>query len=123
MSYDLFKDSPPHTISRVSDPETSKEAGAKTLSGKARKRVYDAVEVSGEHGLTLKEFASANNVQMSSFSSRPSELEKMNYINYRGDKRDGSRIMRTMKHKKGYSLCGCGMVKLKFFNYECQACK
>ena len=120
---DLFTDSPPHTLVRVSDPDTSKAAGATTPSGKSRKRVYDAVEASGEHGITLKEFSAKENVQMSSFSSRPSELEKMQYIHYRGDKRDGSRIMITMKHKTGYSLCECGMVLLEHYDNVCQVCK
>ena len=57
---DLCRDSPPHTIVRSGDPETSKAAGAKTLSGKARKRVYEAVVAAGERGLTLKEYAKAN---------------------------------------------------------------
>ena len=125
MTYDLFKDSPAHTLSRVSDPATSKAAGAKTPSGKQRKRMFDAVEGSGERGLTIKEFAHANNVQMSSFSSRPNELFKMGYIFYRSDKRDGCRVMRSVKYRKeenkqDLKFCPkCGLRFLKFYEGKC----
>jgi len=35
----------------------------------------------------------------SSITSRPNELEKLELIFYAGDKRDGSRIIRHIKHK------------------------
>ena len=124
MTEDLFANSSPHTIVRKGDAETSHKAAHAVKSGKMREYVYELIKSSGERGTTIKEMVKANpEIQASSITSRPNELEKSALIHYRGDKRDGSRIMRIMKYKTGYRLCGGGLVKLKVFNYGCQVCK
>ena len=115
--------SPPHTIARRTDPQTSYDAAAKAPTGKMRQFVFDLIEQSGPDGTTIKEMVAANpDIPTSSITSRPNELEKQGLVHYRGDKRDGARIIRVAAHDRGYRLCGCGMALSSFYGFKCQYC-
>jgi|TARA_R110000744_G_C19284976_1_gene554007 hypothetical protein len=95
----IYKDTEPHKLHRKNDPDTSVAAASTVLSGSDRKAVHGEIESSGEGGITLKEICLKYNWQMSSKSSRCSELEKSGAIFYRGDKRGRCRVMRLSKYK------------------------
>ena len=122
MSYDLFADSEPSTIARKSDPETSKLAAAIAPTGKTREFILKEVTNAGKNGVTLKEICHTHSLQMSSYSSRPSELEKESAIFYDGTRRDGARVMKAKSFDRGTRHHSCGMVLLEFYNYKCHRC-
>jgi len=119
---DLFDDTEPNKLSRTSDPETSKEAAQIAPTGKMRTFVYDLIIKSGAGGITIKEMTRAYpDIQSSSITSRPNELEKDELIFYLGDRRDGSRIIRSKDHDTGWRCCHkCGGVLLSFYDNKCQ---
>ena len=97
---DLFKDTEPHKLYRKNDPFTSKEAAYSVPSGKMRKFVFAQIEEAGEKGITIKEMVFNNpHIPTSSITSRPIELEKLELIFYRGDKRNSARVIRHIKYK------------------------
>ena len=103
---DLFDDTPPHKLSRTSDPQTSKDAATAAPTGKMRKFVFDLINSSGKEGITIKEMTQAHpHIQSSSITSRPNELEKAGHVFYRGDKRDGGRVIRSSKYDTGTREC------------------
>ena len=115
---DLFDDIEPKKIVRATDPLSSKIAAQITPSGKSRTFIYDEVIKAGSRGVTLKEICSQNDLQMSSYSSRASELERLKLVHYQGDRRDGSRVMRSSKSE--IKLCGkCSGVLLSFYEFKC----
>jgi hypothetical protein len=122
---DLFDDTPPHEIARTADPQTSKDAAQIAPTGRMRTFVLDMIKEAGKKGITIKEMTRANpDVQSSSITSRPNELEKMGLVFILGDKRDGSRIIRDKKWDNGFRVCGkCSGVLQEFYNHECQSPK
>lgn len=93
-------DTEPHKLHRNNDPLTSVEAAYTAPSGKMKKFVLDLIEEAGERGITIKEMVFNNqNLPTSSITSRPNELEKLNLIFYKGDKRDNARVIRHIKYK------------------------
>ena len=108
--------SPPHTIARRTDPQTSYDAAAKAPTGKMRQFVFDLIEQSGPDGTTIKEMVAANpDIQASSITSRPNELEKQGLVHYRGDKRDGARMPR-MTEAIGYVAAGWFCLRFMVLN-------
>lgn len=90
-------------LARNTDPETSKEAAARVSLRitKMRKFVLDMIKQAGSEGITGKEMTKTHKeLSTSSISSRPNELEKMGLVFYKGDKRDGSRVIRDIKYKQ-----------------------
>ena len=121
---DLFDDTPPHKLSRTSDPQTSKDAAKTVSSGNDRAEMLEAIQQAGTKGLTLKEYCTKRGYQMSSKSSRCSELEESGYIFYQGDRCDRSRIIRAVEHDTGRRECGkCGGSLLSFYEMKCQSPK
>ena len=95
---DLFRDTPPFRIARTDDPQTSKDAAAIAPTGKMRNLVYDLIVAAGKNGTTIKEMVKANpDIQASSITSRPNELEKQGLVGYQGDRRNGSRVIRAIE--------------------------
>ena len=121
---DLF-DTPPYKIARTTDPETSKEAAKIAPTGALRQFVLAEVVKAGKNGVTAKELCKENpDKSHSGITSRPNELEKAGLVFYRGDKRDGARIIRAAEHDSGYRLCGkCSGTLLKIYDGVCQSPK
>lgn len=91
-----------HKLARNEDPQTSKDAAAKVSLKitKMRQFVLDLIKQAGAAGITGKEMTRAHlDLSNSSISSRPNELEKMGLVFYKGDKRDGSRVIRAIEYK------------------------
>lgn len=123
---DLFTDDPIHTLHRKDAPDTSIEAAKSISSGELKALVFQAVQGSGEIGITTKEIrAMCPDAPYSSITARPASLEEEGKIYYLGDKRDGCRVMRekTATSPK-YTICSkCKRVLMEFYNKECQVCK
>ena len=101
INFDLFKDTEPYKLHRKNDPFTSKEAAYSVPSGKMRQLVFTLIEESGERGITAKEIMRKHpSIKYSSITARPTELEKLGLIFYKGDKRDSARVIRHMKYKR-----------------------
>lgn len=122
---DLFDDTPPHKLSRTSDPQTSKDAAKTAPTGKMREFVLNLVVLAGKSGITPKEMTRANtHIQASSITSRPNELEKTGHVFYQGDRRDGNRVIRSSEYDTGRRECGkCGGSLLSFYEMKCQSPK
>lgn len=118
---DLFDQA--HAKHRVNDPETSKVAANKVNPTKGQQFLLEELAVQGEKGATIKEICTKHNLQMSSYSSRASELENRKDIFYRGDCRKGARIMRLAKFDTGRRICRCGLVLCKIDKGVCPECK
>jgi|TARA_R110002110_G_scaffold206834_1_gene419032 hypothetical protein len=100
INLNLFEDTEPHKLHRKNDPLTSIESAYAVPSGKMRQLVLDQILEAGEKGITIKEMVFNNqNIPTSSITSRPNELEKLNLIFYRGDKRNHARVIRHIKYK------------------------
>ena len=99
---DLFENIEPHKLHRKNDPQTSKEAAYTMNISKARGFVLNLIEEAGNKGTTTREMTRKFPEKSdSSITSRPNELEKLNLIFYKGDKREGSRVIRHIKYKTG----------------------
>jgi len=122
---DLFDDTPAHKLARTTDPQTSKDAATAAPTGKMRKFVFDLINSSGKEGITIKEMTQAHpHIQSSSITSRPNELEKAGHVFYRGDKRDGGRVIRSSDYDTGTRECSkCSGVLLSFYKMKCQSPK
>ena len=97
----LFNDLSPHKLHRKNDPQTSKEAAYSIPLAKTRAFVFDLITEAGGVGVTVKEMKSAYpNMGYSTISSRPSELERLGLIFYKGDKRDHARVIRHIKYRR-----------------------
>jgi len=97
----IFDDVSPHKLHRKDDPETSKEAAHTTPLSKRRAFVLNLIEEAGARGVTIREMTKRfPEMPSSSITSRPNELEKLGFIFYAGDKRDGSRVIRHIDYKK-----------------------
>ena len=122
---DLFDDTPAHKLARTTDPQTSKDAATAAPTGKMRKFVLDLIILAGKNGTTNKEMTRANaHIQASSITSRPNELEKAGHVFYRGDKRDGCRVIRSSEYDTGTRECSkCSGVLLSFYKMKCQSPK
>tara|TARA_R110000851_G_scaffold6391_1_gene26029 strand:- start:39 stop:401 length:363 start_codon:yes stop_codon:yes gene_type:complete len=93
-----------HKLARRDDAQTSKDAAQKVSLKitKMRQFVLDLINQAGADGITGKEMTRSHlELSTSSISSRPNELEKMGLVFYKGDKRDGSRVIRAIEYKKG----------------------
>ena len=102
----LFDNLEPHKLHRKNDPQTSREAAYSVSHslGKTRSFVLGLIEEAGNKGITVKEMKKEYpDMGYSTISSRPSELERLNFIFYKGDKRDGSRVIRHIKYKENIS--------------------
>ena len=102
----LFENIEPHKLHRKNDPQTSREAAYSVSHslGKTRSFVLGLIEEAGNKGITVKEMKKEYpDMGYSTISSRPSELERLNFIFYKGDKRDGSRVIRHIKYKENIS--------------------
>tara|TARA_X000001382_G_scaffold104984_1_gene80141 strand:- start:37 stop:381 length:345 start_codon:yes stop_codon:yes gene_type:complete len=98
----MFDNISPYKLHRKNDPETSKEAAYSMPLSKRRAFVFNLIEKAGFKGTTIREMTKQfPDMPSSSITSRPNELEKLNLIFYAGDKRDGSRVIRHIKYKKG----------------------
>ena len=97
----IFDDISPHKLHRKDDPETSKEAARTAPLSKRRAFVLNLIEEAGARGVTIREMTKRfPKMPSSSITSRPNELEKLGFIFYAGDKRDGSRVIRHIDYKK-----------------------
>ena len=99
---DLFENIEPHKLHRKNDPQTSREAAYSVSHslGKTRSFVLGLIEEADNKGITVKEMKKEYpDMGYSTISSRPSELERLNFIFYKGDKRDGARVIRHIKYK------------------------
>ena len=97
----IFDDVSPHKLHRKNDPETSKEAARTAPLSKRRAFVLNLIEEAGVRGVTIREMTKRfPEMPSSSITSRPNELEKLGFIFYAGDKRDGSRVIRHIDYKK-----------------------
>jgi hypothetical protein len=121
---DMFAPDDPHKLARTDAPATSKASANKVDTAKLKELVFEQVKAQGENGLTAKELVAANpDHHYSSLTARPASLEQEGRIFYLGDKRDGSRIMRSVECDRGFRVCGkCQGVLTEFYNYECQRC-
>ena len=91
----------PHKLHRKTDPKTSKEAAYSINLSKSRTFVLNLIEEAGAKGITIREMTKRfPEMPSSSITSRPNELEKLGFVFYAGDKRDGSRIIRHIDYKK-----------------------
>jgi hypothetical protein len=102
----LFENIEPHKLHRKNDPQTSREAAYSVSHslGKTRSFVLGLIEEAGNKGITVKEMKKEYpDMGYSTISSRPSELERLNFIFYKGDKRDGSRVIRHIKYQENIS--------------------
>ena len=93
-----------YRLARKDSPQTSKDAAQKVSLKitKMRQFVLDLINQAGADGITGKEMTRAHlELSNSSISSRPNELEKMGLVFYKGDKRDGSRVIRAIEYKEG----------------------
>jgi hypothetical protein len=102
----LFDNIEPHKLYRKNDPETSRQAAYSVSHslGKTRSFVLGLIEEAGNKGITVKEMNKEYpDISFSTISSRPIELERLNLIFYKGDKRDGARVIRHVKHSTEYS--------------------
>lgn len=92
-----------YQLVRKDAPQTSKDAAEKvalTLN-KMRVLVLQLVKDAGSDGITSKEIAEQNlHLSNSTCTARPSELERMGLIFYKGDKRDGARVIRAIEYKE-----------------------
>lgn len=101
INLDMFENKETYKLHRKNDPETSKQAARSVNLSKAKAFVFDLIKKSGKNGITIKEMLADNlHLSTSTISSRPNELEKLNLIFYKGDKRDGSRVIRLIKYKE-----------------------
>ena len=97
----IFDDVSPHKLHRKNDPETSKQAARTAPLSKRRAFVLNLIEEAGARGVTIREMTKRfPEMPSSSITSRPNELEKLGFIFYAGDKRDGSRVIRHIDYKK-----------------------
>ena len=97
----IFDNISPHKLHRKDDPETSKEAARTAPLSKRRAFVLNLIEEAGARGVTIREMTKRfPEMPSSSITSRPNELEKLGFIFYAGDKRDGSRVIRHIDYKK-----------------------
>jgi Holliday junction resolvase-like predicted endonuclease len=97
----MFDDKERYKLHRKNAPSTSKDAAYSVPLAKTRAFVLGLIEEAGEKGITVKEMEkNYPNMGRSTISCRPSELERLNFIFYKGDKRDNSRIIRHIKYKK-----------------------
>ena len=97
----IFDDVSPHKLHRKNDPETSKEAARTAPLSKRRAFVLNLIEEAGVRGVTIREMTKRfPEMPSSSITSRPNELEKLGFVFYAGDKRDGSRVIRHIDYKK-----------------------
>jgi len=97
----LFDNIEPHKLYRKNDPKTSKEAAYSVSHslGKTRSFVLGLVEEAGNKGITVKEMNKESpDVCYTALSPRPVELERLNLIFYKGDRRDGARVIRHIKY-------------------------
>ena len=97
----LFDNIKPHKLYRKNDPKTSKEAAylVSHSLGKTRSFVLGLIKEAGNKGVTVKEMKKEYpDMGYSTISSRPSELERLNLIFYKGDKRNGARVIRHVKY-------------------------
>ena len=114
---DLFTPKQKH---RKEDPETSKEAAYRVDLNNGQNFILKAVAATEQTGATLKEICVLHNLQQPSYSSRCKELETMDEIFYKGDKREGGRIMRLKEYDTKTKVCGkCNGVLLGVYNFEC----
>ena len=97
----IFDNISPHKLHRKTDPKTSKEAAYSINLSKSRTFVLNLIEEAGAKGITIREMTKRfPEIPSSSITSRPNELEKLGFVFYAGDKRDGSRIIRHIDYKK-----------------------
>ena len=97
----IFDDVSPHKLHRKNDPETSKEAARTAPLSKRRAFVLNLIEEAGARGVTIREMTKrVPEMPSSSITSRTNKLEKLRFIFYAGDKRDGSRVIRHIDYKK-----------------------
>jgi hypothetical protein len=93
-----MKNTEPRKLHRRNAPPTSVIAAnsVSLKSGKLLKLVLNEVDAAGTKGITAKEILSKHpKLPYSSITARPTQLEKARLIYYKGDKRNGARIMRA----------------------------
>ena len=119
---DMFAE-PTHKLVRKNDPETSKEAAAAIPSGNMAKFVYEEIVKAGAVGITANQIKDKYpSLRSASVTARPKTLEQRGLIFYRGDKRDGSRIIRDSKFDTGRRECPiCQCVLLSAHNMICKS--
>jgi hypothetical protein len=92
-----FENTAARMIARNDSPQTSIDAAKVAPTGNMRKFVFALVVSAGDSGITNKEMTKMYpDIQASSITSRPNELEKKGLVFYRGDKRDGGRVIRVI---------------------------
>ena len=119
---DMFQATPVHKLVRKDDPQTSHDAARKVDTKKGKAFIHKCASEAGSDGITSKEIAASHpEIPNSSVTARPKDLERDGLIFYRGDKRDGARIMRLTKYDSGSRLCSCGSVLMKYNDYKCNS--
>ena len=94
----MYKPEEPFRLHRTTDPQTSVEAAHKVDTAKMKQLVHQDIIDAGFFGITAREIADRHpDLPYSSVTSRPAELERDGLIYYKGDKRNGARIIRDKK--------------------------
>ena len=96
MSYYKSLDTDFNRLFRKTDPETSRQAAIIAPVESLKSKVLSMISESGETGSSVIEMQrKCPELTGGSVSSRPKELEKEGKVFYRGDKRDGARVIRS----------------------------
>jgi len=87
---------PAYKLHRRGAPDTSVAAAYSVDVSAKEQLVLDLIRSSGERGITYKEMCCARpDIPPTTLSARPKALEEKGFIYYRGDRRDGCRVMRA----------------------------
>jgi hypothetical protein len=126
---DLFDNEPiptnPIKLAKRDSPQTSKDAAAKVDVRGRQLYVLNHVRNAGMKGITCKEIQALDmSVPYPSISGRPADLERQGFIYFKGDRRDGARVIRAAEFDDQLRYCpSCSGVLLRFHNMECQSPK
>lgn len=87
----------PHKLHRKDAPDTSVAAAHKVDTATDEEKVYKII-CGYPKGLTLKDLAFIMNKQNNAISGRITALLQKNMVEDSGDRRDGCRVIRQIKH-------------------------
>ena len=92
-----------YRLARKDSPQTSKDAAEKIAPKlpKLRELVLSIIKEAGEEGITVREMTDARpQFPYSSLAVRPQELLKRSLVFYKGDTRNGARVIRAIEYKE-----------------------
>lgn len=94
-----MKSTPTHKLHRSDSPATSAAAAKKVSTASMKARVLVIVVDAGEDGITANELLSHfPDSSYSTVTARPKALLEDGFIYYKGDTRNGSRVIRATPH-------------------------